>query len=425
MKGKRRGPELLKSLLILLLSASAVCLLLQTPLVEDSGVLELLSPSPTRSGAHTEVTLTAAAHPSRMAVSSGGERYGIQYDQSETDELFTRLGPLLGEALTSSGEAKEIAETIWRRYLQGSGIYFDFTGEIPLSALSGWLQPDGLCALTATARRILLADGSGDTVLLCYQDSENNRFYACETGLTWSLHMETAIGSVTGNDAQFAFEHESWTELLDPYTLITEENTRWIYLASTPSLTGSELSDLLDVLDYTGRNHASVSGGELYLDGNDRLHLLDGGKVSYTAAQPGKYPVATARGRATVAEAIEAARQLAESTIGKRSGEAELYLISVGQLEDGYQIRFGYRLDGSTVWLYNEGWAAEFYVREDYISEFTLNFRTYLSTGENATLLSMDWTVSMISDLTDKPCELILQYRDQGESQVEPVWAAK
>lgn len=425
MKDKRRGLEIFKSFLILLLSVSAVFLLLQTPLVEDSGVLDLLEPDPTESGELGKVTLTAAARPSRMAVSSGGERYGVQYDQRETDELFARLGPLLGEALTSAGTPGKISERDWRGYLQGEGIYFDFTGEIPLSALSSWLQPEGICGLTATARRILLADGKDDSVTLCYQDMETGSFYMCETDLQWSLHMEPAIGSTAGNDALFAFEHEDWAELLNSYTLITEGDAHQIYTASTPLLTGGELADLLEALDYTGRNHASVSGGELYLDRNDRLHILNGGQVNYAAAQPGKYPVATARSGVTVAEAIEAARQITERTIGTRCGEAELYLISARQIEDGYQIRFGYRLDGSTVWLYDEGWAAEFYVREDCITDFTLNFRTYLSTGEEALLLSMDWTASMLPSLMDKPCELSLQYRDQGEGKVEPVWVAK
>ena len=237
--------------------------------------------------------------------------------------------------------------------------------------------------------------------------------------------MEPAIGNISGNDAQFAFEQENWSEALESYTLITEENERQIYAASTPQFSGADLSDLLEVLDYTGRNHASVSGGELYLDGNDRLHILTGGQVIYAAAQPGKYPVASARSGVTVAEAIEAARKIAEDTVGARCGEAELYLISAYEIDGGYQIRFGYRLDGSTVWLYDEGWAAEFYVRENCITEFTLNFRAYVSTGEKAMLLSMDWTASMLPGLLDRPGELILQYRDQGESKVEPIWVAR
>lgn len=425
MKRKRRVIELLKSLLILLLSASAILLLIQTPLIQDSGVLDLLPTDTASGGEQTEVTLTAAARPSRMAVCSGAARYGVQYDQDETDELFIRFGPLLGEALISCAEPETITERQWRGYLQGDGIYFDFTGEIPLSALGGWLQSDGVCDLSGTARRVLLAHGRGESVLLCYQDTENGGYRACVTGLDWALHLEPTIGTVSDNGARFAFEEESWAQLLDPYTLITEEAARRIYSVSTPALSGSERTRLLETLDYTGRNHATVSGGELYLDGSDRLHILKNGRVSYSTTQAGKYPVAAAGSNVTVAEAIEAARQLAESTVGAHCGEAELYLMWAHRTQDGYHIRFGYRLDGSTVWLYDEGWAAEFYVRENCITEFTLNFRTYVSSGEEALLLSLDWTAGMLPGLTDEPRELILQYRDQGGSTVEPMWVAK
>lgn len=425
MKGKRRILEAFKSLLIVLLSLSAVYLLIQTPLIQDSGVLSLFEADPAEQTQNSTVTLTTAARPSRMAVSVEGQRFGVQYDQNQTDELFARFGPLLGEALVSSGEPVELPEAEWQNYLQGNGIFFDFVGEVPLSALSSWLQPEGACILTSAARRILLAGGKSDSVLLCYQDMEENKFYACRTGLSWSLHMESAVSAVSGNGAIFAFEQEKWAELLEPYTLITEESDWPIYAASFPISPGGNHAALLEALDYTGRNHASVSGGELYLDGNDRLHILSGGRVVYTAAQLGKYPVASAQGTVTVAEAIESARRLAEGTVGAQCGAAQIYLMSARATEDGYVIRFGYRLNGSTVWLYHEGWAAEFVVRDGYIAEFTLYFRSYLPTGENAMLLSMDWTAAMVPGLTGTKSELNLQYRDGGEDRIEPIWVAK
>ena len=320
MSNKRRWLEGGKSLLILLLSLSAVYLLSLTPLIQDSGILDLLRTEPARAEGAASVSLTAAARPSRMAVHNGEERYGLQYDQNAADELFARLGPLLGEALTSSEAPFSIPESRWQKCLQGKSIYYDFTGEIPLSALGGWLNQGGECALTASARRVLLAGDGEDGVLLCYQDAESGQFYACRTGLTESLHLSPAVGGVTGNGAQFAFESESWSRLLRPYTLITEESRRRVYVASTPLSPSGDLSALLEALDYSGYNHTPVSGGELYLDGNDRLRVLTDGRVIYNAAQNGKYPVTTAGSRMTVAEAIEAARGLAESTVGTQCG---------------------------------------------------------------------------------------------------------
>lgn len=425
MKGKRRVLEWLKSMLILLLSVSALYLLTMTPLVQDSGLLNLFHKDTSAGPDGSSVTLTAAARPSRIALSDGKSRYGLQYNQSAVDGLFVRIEPLLGEALVSSGTPEKLSEIQWQWYLQGKGIYFDFAGEIPLMALSSWLQPEQECALTAAARRILLVDGYGDSVLLCYQNAADGHFYACQTGLLWSLHMEPEVSGITDNGAWFAFEDSDWADLLQPYTLITEDHALQIYSASIPLMSTDRRADLLEALDYTGRNHASVSGGELYLDGNDRLHVMTGGLVSYDAVQGGKYAVASESDSVTVTEAIEAARKLAERTIGAQCGDAELYLVSAEETEEGYRIRFGYRLDGSTVWLYDEGWAAEFYVSGSFITKFTLRFRSYTTTGDEAMLLPIERAAVILPGLNRENGELLLRYWDQGESVVEPVWVAK
>lgn len=425
MKRKSRWKEWGKNLLILLLSVSAVYLLTLTPLVQDSGVLEFFDQSENGGGNVTSVTLTAAARPSRMAVNTGNGLYAVQYNQAETDELFAHLGPLLGDALSSAEEPVTIAEYQWRNSLQGIGVYFDFSGNIPLSALSGWLQQESGCILEEAARRVVLAAGSGDRVLLCYENAENGSYRLCQTGLSVSLHLEPAIGNVVSNDAFFAYEDEEWAEMLYPYTLITKSYARRNYSVTAPLASAENLSRVLEALDYTGRNHASVSGGELYLDGSDRLHVLSGGRITFDAAQAGKYPVTAADTVATVAEAIETARGLAESTIGLLCGEAELYLISAETTKDGYRIRFGYRLDGSTVWLYDEGWAAEFYVEQNCLTKFSLHFRCYTAVDADALLLPMDKAVVMLPGLTEERMELILQYRDLGESTVKPTWVAQ
>ncbi len=425
MKGKRRFLEWVKSLLILMLSASALYLLSMTPLVQDSGLADLFRSDALSDQGGLSVTLTAAARPSRMAMSDGKSRYGLQYDQSAVDELFVRMGPLLGEALVSSGAPEKISERQWQDYLQGKGIYFDFVGDIPLSALSSWLQSEQKCGLNASARRILLVDGHNDNVLLCYQNSEDESFYACRTALLWNLHMEPEVRSITDNGARFAFEDSDWADMLHPYTLITENPALQICSVSVPLALAGNRSDLLEALEYTGRNHASVSGGELYLDGNDRLHVMTNGFVSYDAVQSGKYAVASEGANVTVAEAIEATRKLAERTIGAQCGDAELYLVSAEKTEQGYRIRFGYRLDGSTVWLYDAGWAAEFYVSGGYITKFTLLFRNYTATGNEAMLLPIERAAVILPGLNRENGELILQYRDQGEAIVEPVWVAK
>lgn len=424
MGGKRRLIEWGKDLLILLLSLSALWLLGQTALVRDSGLLSLFS-APEEESASTGVTLSAASRPARIAVWYDGGRYAVQYDQDGVDELFTTLSPLLGEALTSAGTPRLIGESRWQSYLAVPSVYFDFSGSVSLSALAGWLG-EGECALSGSARRLLLAAGEGDAVLLCYQDEDSGLFYACDTALSQTLHLLPAVEGRESNGAGFAFEDDGLRALLAPYTLVTEtEPEGVIYTASTPLTASSDVSWLLTALSYSGQNHTSVSDGEAYLDGSDRLVVGNDGAVTYRAAQPGKYPVPAAGESATVAEAIEAARAIVEGTVGAQCGEAGLYLISTQETDGGWLVRFGYRLDGAAVWLYDDGWAAEFLVKDGYITEFTLRFRTYAATAERQPLLPMDKAAAMLPSLTDELRELVLQYRDRGGATVSPAWVAE
>ncbi|HIT31297.1 MAG TPA: hypothetical protein IAC25_00430 [Candidatus Enterenecus stercoripullorum] len=423
MKGKRRYLEWGKNLAIVLLSLSAAWLLTMTPLVRDSGLLSHGVPAAENAGSGA-VTLTAAAYPCRMAINTPEGRYGVQYNQAQVDSLFARVGPLLGEALTSAGQSEAVDEAQWQACLQGEGIYFDFSGQIPLSALGSWLHPGGGCPLSGSARRLVLAQREDGRVALSYQEA-SGVFFACTTDLSVDLHLDPAVEGVEENGARFAFEDGELARLLDPYTLITEEASGTVYAASTPISANADLSGLLEALSFNGQNHTSVSGGEAYLEGESRLEVRNDGTVLYRAAREGKYPVAHSGEESTLAEMIETVRKLAEDTVGARCGDARLHLISAAQTQDGWQIRFGYQLSGSSVWLYEDGWAAQFLVRDGYVAEFTLRFRSYSTTGEQEPLLSMERAAAMLPALTLERRELVLQYRDQGEGEVAPIWVAQ
>ena len=423
MRGKRRWLEWGKDMAIVLLSLSAIYLLTMTPLVQDSGLLSGEDALPEGGGSGT-VTLTAAAYPSRIAVNTQNGRYGVHYNQTHVDSLFAQTGPLLGEALISAGEAAHVDETQWQEYLQSPGIYFDFSGQIPLSALGSWLQPGGECVLSGAARRLVLAQGANGQVLLGYQESSGD-FYVCTTELSVALHLEPVVEGMEENGAQFAFESEQLSQLLDPYTLITEEVSAQVYSVSTPLSSGGNLSWLLEALSFNGQNHTSVSGGEAFLEEETRLEVRSDGTVIYRAAQEGKYPVAHSGQEPTLAEMIETVRKLAEDTVGARCGAARLHLISAEETEDGWQILFGYQLDGGSVWLYEEVWAAQFLIRDGYVSDFTLHFRSYTATGQQALMLPMERAAVMLPALTDQRRELVMQYRDQGEEEVSPIWVAQ
>ena len=420
MRGKRRAVELGKDVLIVLLILSALFLLTMTPLAQDSGLAVLFSTGQTNRGASGVSVQPGMVLPARLAVYRDGERYGLQYDDETMEERFAAFGPLLGEALSGAGEPGPITEAVWRNRLNRPGTYFDFAGEVPLSALARWLG-GGACPLKDSARRVMLSAGEDDQVALCWQSAGDGGFYTCSTTLSRALHLDPALETVSPNGAWFAFEDAGLSRLLDPFTLITEgERTRAQYAVTMPLSNPAGIEALLDALSFNSQNHAPGSSGEVYLDGADRLVVQDGGTVTYRAAQGEKYPVESRNGVA----AADGARALAERALSPLCGDARLYLLSMERYGEGWRVRFGYRLGGCAVYLDDEGWAAEFIVQGGYITGFVLRVRSYAADGESVLLLPIDRAAVLLPDLTQEKRELVLRYRDGGGQTISPHWEA-
>ena len=285
MRNRRRAVEWGKDALIVLLTLSALFLLTMTPLAQDSGLAELLRPGTANRGASGVSAQPGTVLPARLAVYRDGERYGLQYDDETMEERFAAFGPLLGEALSGAGEPAPLTESGWRDRLSRPGAYFDFSGTVPLSALARWLGGE-TCPLKGGARRAALCAGEGDEVALCWQDAGDGGFYTCSTTLSRTLHLDPALETVSPNGAYFAFEDDGLSNLLAPFTLITEGvGTGARYAVTMPLATAAGTEALLDALSFNSRNHAPGSNGEVYLDGADRLVVQDGGTVTYRAAQ--------------------------------------------------------------------------------------------------------------------------------------------
>lgn len=422
---KRRWLERGKTLLIILLSISALFLIGRSPLVQSSGLTDVFSDSRgSGDGDSASVSLATAPIPIRMAVGSDQGLYGVQYDQAASDALFDQVGPLLGEALSTAGEPTAIRQNQWRDRLTGLCIYFDFASPVPLSALCSWLK--GGTAYTApdiSARWVLLAEETDGTISLCYA-TEEGEFYRCATTLSASLHLAAIVESVTPNSAFFAFEDEELSEIAAPYTLFTSEEVKGMaYNSATPTILSDEAQaeTLLTALSFSNQNRAAVPEGVLYVDGDDTLRLSGSGRVVYDGSGEGKYTA----GEGLVG-AVDAAWALVNATLGSICGDARLHLLSALEGEEGdYTVTFGYVLNGSAVYLYEQGWAARFCVQNGVIREFTLYLRTYTATNQQTLLLPADKAAAALTALSDEPKELVIQYSDNGGSTVLPGWVGR
>lgn len=435
---KRRLIELGKDLVIALLACSAVYLAADTFLV---GGLSQLWQEQAGTGMQTAGVReqSSVAWPVRMAVSSwngeGLRRRGEQYDRTACEMLFQPAASLLREALGSPGDARRVTQEDWRRALsQSSNLYFDFLGEVPLSVLSGWLSGKDN-GLEETVRRLVLA-AEGEQVNLYYRDERTGDYYARAAEVVSAEQLDSATQAVMDNGAFFAFELEQYSGLEGDTMLLQEPPQPWIYAVENP-LSGDtqtedlsqagRLGELLQALSFPENSYIYTSPEQVVSSGNDRLRVSTSGVVRYTVmeGEQSRYTVPAQGDQPTAFEAAEACRQLADGTAGAMAGEARLYLQEIRQTQDGWQVDFGYCLDGARVQVGEAGYAAHFQVQGGEITQFVLQLRSYTQTGERSIVLPEQQAMAAMEAMGQQGGELALAYQDMGDSTVSAGWVTE
>lgn len=443
---RHSGLERLKSLHIVLLTLSALALTLRVLLFNElagqgprgwlDNLTSLFRQEQTVSTGDPggSIQSSAAAQPVRLSVSDGSERFAVQYDTAQTDQMFSSLGILLSEALSSAAAPSEVTEQAWRDALCAPGVWFDFLGDIPLEALYAWMVEGGSNPnLTAAARQVAVARDDGGGVSLYYHNVEDGLYYACRTAVAYEGHMDELVTGYGGNGASFVFELEEGGgyDGLDPYVLLSASTpSPAVFRASTP-LSGTDtnaVSALQESLSFQVSSDAiyAIPGGLRLRLGRETLEIGGDGTVTYHTSEelPIRYPVG--EDGYTVTELVETTRRLAADTVGRTCGAARLYLAGVETGEDGaVTVSFGYSLNGAAVLLPADGCAARFTVQDGQITDYTLRFREYEETAEHSLLLPERQAAAALDALSPEGRELLLCYTDNGGDTVQAGWVAR
>lgn len=419
---RKRRIERIKSILIVLLSCSAIYLAARTQM--SSSLANLAAGGDTVSHTATVQNQSAMARPLRMAVTlrEGVEcqRYGVQYDQTAGLALFQQTYSLLAEALSGAQEPQRVQESQWQQALSSApGIYFDWQEPLPFGVLEGWLSVEN-SHLTGSMRRMVLTVSQGETVAF-YHGEDGYYRVQCQ-GVDASRLSELAAG-LKDNGARFAFEVEGY-EALGPYTMLTDQTpSPASYQSTNPLEQGDMLSVLQEQLnfDQSGAVSYPTSEEQVIRVGDDTLRVANDGTVTYTAAEEGS-------GRYTVGEdlyqMVEGCRELAMKAILPFYPEARLSLLSVqGDEENGWQVRFSYVLNDIRVRMGQEDCAASFQISGGQVTGFTLRLRTYTDTGSTSLLLPEIQAMAAMQAVGHEGEELLLVYLDNGTS-VSASWAA-
>lgn len=440
---KRSLRETGKSMLLVFLALSAFYLAARSQLAPEfpgqlsfgSVVSDLADWFKKGSGSGSAAArLTEAAIPVRIAVYNSTGRRGVQYNAAEADDLFGQVGGLLAEALDTAEAPSKITEAEWRKALTATGCYFDFLGNVPLSALSAWLNGDkGNHRLAASARRILVAEtGEGET-LLYYINAGDGLFYACRTGEILHGRLDKALSFSLSNGAAFAFEQGALYQNVAPYAMmLTQTPEVPVLTVSNPIEGEAGLQLLLKILGFNTHTTSvyPVESGQVVKEGDDSLRITDSGTVAYYSnaqEEQATFPVPCEGETPTQAEAIEAARRLAVQALGSLCGEdARLYLIDIAEQDDGsFNISFGYSVDGAPVLFSDNKAAAQMVVDGKCIRSFTFRFRTYVATEETMALLPERQAVAAMESLKKSGGELLLGYVDGGDTLLHPGWVVR
>ena len=429
MKGKgfSRLIEWGKTLLILCLAASAVWLLGKTQFSDGmlnsvQGLLNSASSEPEENS--PQHTHHAVIRPLRIVMTlEGGQRYGVQYDLTETDTMFSSVSTLLAEALSSAGTPQKVSERTWRTGLGNEGIYLDLHYPLPLTVLSGQLDEKQRSTVSADAvRRICLAAGRNDSVDLLYINEENGSFYSCSTTLSRSIHLEPVLADRPANGAMFAFEVPGM-ENVAPYMLLTATSQAVKYRAENPLVSDSaRIGQLLDTLSFQTRaDELEPSTGGMLVEGNDSLRLQEDGMLNFHTIGDDEFRFLLSED--THQAALDYTQELANATVGKWCGGAALCLAGVQQTDEGLEILYQYCLNGIPVELPKGNPAARFVVRNGAVTDFSLYFRAYTPTDETKLILPELQAAAVLGTATKNENELTLIYLDGGET-ISAGWIA-
>lgn len=428
MNKKRITLDRLQNLAIILLSLSAVFLLLQTPLFgafadktlpELAGDLFSAEPS---SGGTVEVELSGLAAPVRVVYTGEYTRCGADA-LTMTDNGFSRAGSLLGEALASAGAMVPSTEEAFLSALETSGIYYDFTAGLPLEILCDTLGTSAPISHAVFVRRALLCSG-GNTVSLYLLD-QNGTCYAFSTALHGSVLTEF-LSSLEGSAAGFSFtEGDAYGEL-SPFTLVMGEPTQRYMLSASGSLT-SDLSELLRLAEFnphTENRYTESSGTTVVREAYGTLRITADGTVTYRSgsAEAGAlYSVPTDHSAASLTESVAAAQRLASTLLQKNGGAASLYLSGVEENAKGCTVTLDYVIDGTPLRFADGSHAVSVTVEGRSITAFSLHFRSYALTDIPALLLPIRQAAA-IARKSHAGSELSVFYVDSGTDSVGVSW---
>lgn len=417
----------IQNFLILALTLSAAALLVHTQLSHTNQTVnryfsQLFAGSPSPAAQSGVTALTDLSVPVQVAVTGTYGRYGSMA-MSTTDEAFSPLGTLLGEAVGSAGDTRSVPPAEFRSALEirdGSvSLYFDFGNPLPMSVVAGLVNVSWTGADLSARRLLLYADDSG-SLLYLWDGAEE--CLLCSTAVSAASLRELADSYPQGG-AFFAFDQWEERNALAPFSLFTSDLPEYPVLSAGPlSLDFDALLSTLAFNPHTNFRYTESSGAEVVVESDRSVRIRMDGSIAYQSSAAGPLAIAPANHSLTDAEAVTGVFRLLNELRAGSEGGAVLYLRSVGHSGAVTTLAFDYQYNGLPIVFSDGSPAAEVRLENGAVTRLTLRLRQYTATESTDLLLPLTQAEAIARRYPG--AELALRYMDSGGDSLSAQWLA-
>ena len=384
MKTKANIIELFKSLAIVLLSVTALILLV---MATRDFLIYSGDGSPTAESVEAMPLMPITPHAIVITDFSGTKESSVahtavKYDFLTKQLLFSQFSITLGEALGSAMNERKVTERNWEKALCSPGILFDYLYAQPLTLIAEKLGTQMSWDATRISVRRLCLARHDDMVYLYYVNEITEEISCFETALNANSFSERLTGFGLSTSS-FAFEEKDELALIAPYFIYSGEKISLREASSVVPLMSDTLTETalnsFYMSIHTAKKYPDKTEAIVYVEGDKMLRVENDGEITFSATAQDGIPVLSAGGYPTRYEGFLAASAIVSASLEPICGEAEIGLIGVDESHDGRTktYTFGYYVNGIPVRISNTGWCAKIVLNGSYIMRAELVCRSY------------------------------------------------
>lgn len=360
-----------------------------------------------------EPALTDASQPLLISIHGTLGRTSFWGDFNLLDSAFETFGGYLAEALDTAGAPEEITKSAFCAALKERSVYFAYPCDVPLGALSAWLDADAPLELSA-GQFILSGSGSSVVLLLAGRDG----FFRVSTEVDLTT-FQSALESMPADGTFFALESQDpHYGSLDPLALVDLSRSAVLGGQGSNPCDDAFLTATAAALGfnpYGDSTYRDEADSTVYTEADCALRISAGGVLTLQNQRASSRFSAAGD---SDGERIEYVRALLQRIAGSELGDGRLMLTGLSRDGEIDTVAFSYVLAGLPVEL-ADGPAVTARFRGAVLTELTFQLRTYVTASSNQLgFLSAPQAAAILPE----GAALRLAYADSGDGALQVGW---